>query len=50
VKPTYKMGCSLYTCKCVKERRKGETHVDARSPHLAGRGMAWRGEAMGAGA
>ena len=59
------MGCSLYTCKSVEERRKGETHARARSPRLAGpgragrggagRGVAWRGvarrgEAMGAGA
>jgi hypothetical protein len=41
----------------VEERRKGEIHVRARSPHLAGpgRGVAWRGEArrdeaIGAGA
>jgi hypothetical protein len=49
-KPTYKVGYSLCTCKCSEERRKGEIHVRARSPHRAGCGMAWRGEAMGAGA
>jgi hypothetical protein len=36
--PTYKVGCSLCTCKCVEERRKGETHVHRPSPHLTGRG------------
>jgi hypothetical protein len=49
------VGCSLCTCKCVEERRKGETHVRARSPRLTGpgragwggawRGLAWHGEA-----
>jgi hypothetical protein len=39
VKTTYKVGCSLCTCKCVEERRKGETRVLAR---LASPGVAWR--------
>jgi hypothetical protein len=47
VKPTYKVGCSLYTCKCVEERGKGETHTLARltSPGGAGRGGVRRGNA-----
>jgi hypothetical protein len=47
-KPTYKVGCSLCTCKCMEERRKGETHARSlASPHRAGprQGGAWRGEA-----
>jgi hypothetical protein len=46
VKPTYKVCCSLCTCKCVKERRKGQTHARARSPHLAGRGGVGAGRGM----
>jgi hypothetical protein len=42
--PTYKVSCSLCTCKCVEERRKGETHARARLPRLASPGQAWRGE------
>jgi hypothetical protein len=42
-KPTYKVDCSLCTYKCVDERRKGETHVHACSPHLARPSGAWRG-------
>jgi hypothetical protein len=41
-KPTYKVGCSLCTCKCVVERRKGKTHTRTclAGPGGAGHGVA----------
>jgi hypothetical protein len=46
VEPTYKVGCSLCTYKCVEERRKGQTHARARSPRLTGRGGGGAGRGM----
>jgi hypothetical protein len=40
MKPTYKVCCSLYTCKCVDKRRMGETHTLARLTGRAGHGEA----------
>jgi hypothetical protein len=48
MKCTYKVDFSLCTCKCVEERRMGETHACTRlaSPGQVGWGVVRRGKAM----